>query len=327
MAFNTAILQGRFTADGNAKTLPIRSDVDWMEVVNYTVADDDTQTTAVGVGYYWQRGMAADTGIEYKKSNAANAAQLTTALASGGFTLVNSSDNPVGNAVAVSSTTNATQPVVATGDTSGLVAGDVVRLVNITSAGNLGGIDFQIDTVVANTSFRIANALANAPGAGTTGFYRKIKYDPIYYPRRRFVANITAAASAVVTTTVDHGFTVGQDMVFKVPAEFGMVQMDGLRGTITAVTASTFTVDIDSSTFTAYEFPLNADVPFTPAQVIPFGEDVAQARSSSVNELEDATDNVAYLGMILAAGANSPAGQNGDVVYWRAGKSFSVDNS
>jgi len=326
MANGTIIQQGRFTSDGSAKVLSVRSDIDWMEVINYTVADDDTQTTAVGVAYFWQRGMSDDTGIEYKKSNAANAAQLTTALASGGFTLEDSSANPVLAAVAVTSTSNATQPVVATGDTSGLVAGDIVRLVNITSAANLGGIDFQISSVVANTSFTIANALANAPGAGTTGFYRKIKYNPMFYPRRRYLANVTQAGSAVVTTTVDHGYTVGQEVRFHVSSPYDMVELDGLQGSITAVTASTFTVDIDSSAFTAFAFPVNADSPFTPAQVVPLGEDVAVARDNNVDELKDATDNVSYIGMRLAAGADSPAGSTSDVIYWRAGKSFSVDN-
>ena len=326
MANGTIIQQGRFTSDGTAKVLQVRSDIDWMEVINYTIADDDTQTTAVGVAYYWQRGMANDTGIEYKKSNAANASQMITALASGGFTLEDSSSDPVLAAVAVTSTTNATQPVVATGDTSGLVAGDVVRLVNITNAANLGSIDFQIDTVVSNTSFRIANALANAPGAGTTGFYRKIKFDPQFYPRRRYLANVTAASNAVVTTTVDHGYTVGQEVRFSVSAPYDMVELDGLRGTITAVTTSTFTVDIDSSAFTTFAFPVNGDVPFTPAQVVPLGEDTGVARANSVDELADATDNVSYIGMRLAAGADSPAGENSEVVYWRAGKSFSVDN-
>ena len=55
---NNQPLQGRFTSDGTAKTLVLPSSVDWMEVYNYTVADDDTQTTAVGVKYYWQRGKA-----------------------------------------------------------------------------------------------------------------------------------------------------------------------------------------------------------------------------------------------------------------------------
>jgi hypothetical protein len=325
---NTIIQQGRFTSAGVTKTLEIRSDVDWMKVLNYTVADDDTTTTAVGVEYYWQRGFAQDAGIEYKKSNAANAAQLTTVLASGGFTLIDSTANPVGNPVALTSSTNATQPVfTVTASTAGLVAGDIVRVSGVSGQQNLGGLDFTIDTVVANTSFRWANALANAPGsAGTGGNYRKIKFNPIFYPRNRTVCNITQAAQAVVTTTVDHSFTVGQKIRFNVPAPFGMVQLDGVQATIVAVSASTLTVDVDTSAFTAFAWPLNASFPFNFAQVVPVGEDTAEALSQSVNILADATVNTGYIGMQLAAGANSPAGTNGQVVYWVAGKSFSVDN-
>ncbi len=74
---NTIIQQGRFTSNGSNQTIQIRSDLDWMKVYNYTVASNN-QTTAVGVEYYWQRGMAAGTGIEYKKSNAAAAASVGT---------------------------------------------------------------------------------------------------------------------------------------------------------------------------------------------------------------------------------------------------------
>ena len=110
---STIIQQGRFTSDGTAKTLDIRSDIDWMEIYNSTVADDDTQTTAVGVQYYWQRGMATDSGIEYKKSNAANAAQLTTLLASGGFTLLDTSSQVPGTLNAtITAISNAAVPVV-----------------------------------------------------------------------------------------------------------------------------------------------------------------------------------------------------------------------
>ncbi len=52
---------------------------------------------------------------------------------------------------------------------------------------------------------------------------------------------------------------------------------------------------------------------------------VGQATSSEL--LGDATTNVSYIGMTLAAGTSSPAGAASDVVYWTAGKSFSVDNS
>jgi hypothetical protein len=321
---NTIIQQGRFTSDGTSHTLSIRSDVDWMKVLNLTVAAT-TQTTAVGVEYYWQRGFAQDRGIEYKKSNAANAANLTEYIASGGFTLVDSSINPPGALTAVTSINTATPPEVTVSSTAGLVDGDVVRMINITSGQQLGGVDFTID-VTGGTTFQLEYMTAIA--AATTGFYRKINFNPIFYPRHRFISEISVASQAVVTMTVTHGYQIGQEVRFVVPAAYGMVEMDGLQGAIVAIdtTANTITVDIDSSTFTAFTFPLSAAAPFSPALVVPIGENTAVALDEGVDILTDATLNTAFIGMRLAAGANSPAGVDNDVIYWVAGKSFNVDN-
>lgn len=330
MALDTIIQQGRFTSDGTSKIIQLRSDIDWMEVYNLTIADA-AQTTAVGVQYYWQRGFADDRGWEYKKSNAANAANLSDYLASGGFTYVDSSLDP--NAALNATTTaisNAAIPVVTNSGTNGLVAGDVVRIINTTSAQQLGGMDFTVGhNTLSDTTFSL-DYMAQIV-AGTSGSWRKLKFDPLYYPRHRLITKITAASSAVVTLSVKHGYKVGQKVRFVVPSAYAMTEMDGKIGTITAVdetlaSGNSITVDIDSSAFTTFAFPVTADVPFSHAMVVPVGMDSAQAISSSVDLLSDATDNEGYIAMRLAAGANSPAGANADVIYWRAGKSFNVDN-
>lgn len=325
----TIIQQGRFTSDGTTTEIQVRSDIDWMEVLNYTIADAD-QTTAVGVKYYWQRGMAADTGIEYLKSNAANAANLVDAMASGGFTLLDTSGSPLDTLNATTTAiSTAAIPVVTNSGTNGLVAGDIVRIINTTSAQQLGGFDFTVghNTLGATTfSLDYMDTLALA---GTTGSWRKIKFQPQFYPRHRFITKATQASSMVVTMSVTHGFTVGQAVRLVVPSSYGMVEADGLIGTVTAIdttlaSGNTITLDIDSSAFTAFAFPATADVPFSAALVIPVGE---AADGSYANLLDDATDNVSFIGMQLAAGTNSPAGATSDVIYWRAGKSFSVSNS
>lgn len=326
MAYDTVILQGRFTGDGSSQVLSLRSDVDFMWVYNETQLGAQNN---VGVQYYWQRGMAAGTGIRFFKSGGVNTLNALTLAAGEGFTLFDSSGNATGNSIAVTATTNATQPVISTANTAGLATGSIVRLIDITNRHNLDGFDFEIDTIVANTSFRMRWPLVNNPGGvGGAGFYRQVIFDPIYYPRRRFIANISQAAQAVVTTTVTNGFTVGQEVRFNIPAEFGMIQLNGLSGTIVAINAgaNTFTVDIDSSAFTTFAFPGNAAVPFTFAQVVPLGEDTGIALALATDILADATINQAALGIILAGGPDSPGGDAGDVMYWVAGKSFSVTN-
>jgi hypothetical protein len=327
---NTIIQQGRFTSAGTAQTLQIRSDLDWLVVTNITVAGAN-QTTAVGVEYKWLRGFPTGAQLEYLKSSAANAANLVQYATTGGFTLVDSSvqlPGVINNTITAVS--NAGIPVVTNTGTNGLSAGDVVRMINVTGAQQIGGMDFTVgfNTLSATTfSLDYMSAIAT----GTTGSWRKINFSPLFYPKRRFITKITQASQAVVTMSVTHGYQIGQIVRFVVPAAYGMVEMDGLQGTITAInttttTGNSITVNIDSSSFSPFVFPLTAAYPFTPAEIVPIGEDTAQALASDVDILSDATINTGYIGIKLAAGANSPAGQTNDVIYWVAGKSFSVDN-
>lgn len=340
------ILQGRFTSTGKDTTVELRSGIDWMRVYNYTVANA-SQTTAVGVEYYWQRGFADGYGWEYKKSNAANAANLSSILTSGGFTYVDSSLSPLGayNST-ISAVSNAAIPVATNTGTNGLVAGDVVRLYNVAGAQQLGGYDFTVGiNSLSGTTFSLDYMPAIV--AGTTGSWRKIKFDPIYYPRHRSITKAIVATSGtaasgnpamaanqlLVTLSVEHGYKVGQQVRFNIPAAFGMVELDGLAGNIIAVGDSdansqtnTIRVDIDAQSFTTFSFPLTAAAPFSQALVVPIGMDTPLAITDQVDILSDATVNDGYIGMILSAGANSPAGSANDVIYWIAGKSFSVDN-
>jgi hypothetical protein len=314
---NTLIQQGHFTSDGTAHTLQLRGDVDWMKVWNITTL------AAAGGGtacmFEWMRGLPTGYGLEYIKTAATNAI-APAIVATGGFTLVDTSTSPLGpiNAT-VTAISNAAIPIVSATSTAGLVAGSIVRLVDPAGAQQFGGVDFEIDTVVANTSFRLVYAPQIV--AGTTASFYPVLYPPQFYPRRRFISKLTAANPAVITTTVSHGLTAGQKFRINVPAVFGMTQINGLIATVVSVTAATITTDIDASAFTAFAWPLTADVPFTHATIVPVGE---AAVVPYQNLLDDATINQGYIGMILAAGVDSPAGVNTNLIYWQAGKSFSV---
>lgn len=315
-----AIIQsGKFISAGLDVQVYVRSDLDWMYVYNYT-----TSSVAGGAGcqFYWQRGMDAGTGLVYSKTAAVNALELDN-MTSGGFTLFDTSITTVGNPVATTSTTNAVRPVVATGSTANLSAGTVVRLSGISAAPTICGIDFEIDTVVANTSFRIAWPLANAPGAvGGAGFYRIVPSpSSIYEPRRLFVVDIASVgATTVVTTSITHNITVGEEVrMYVSSAANGMVEINNLQGTVTAIDLvnNTFTLDIDSSSFTPFVWPAAADSPYTPAQCFTFGSVAA----GNLTLLDDATRNVSGIGINLGAGVGFPAGIDNDVIYWVVGKS------
>ena len=328
----TIIQQGTFTSTATNKTIVLRSDVDWMRTYNLTTIGNSTQWDSTE--HYWQRGMAVGQSILNFHAAATQVISTTTSVAGfnavanrPAFYLINSATLTAGAAVAVTAGTNATQPVYSTANTGFLAAGAIVRIYG-TAQTDINGLDFSVDTIVANTSFRLANTLQQAPGviAGANGFWRYIAPDlatyKLFYPGNRVIANITAANPAVITTLVDHGYTAGQAVRINVPAVCGMQEMNGLIGTVTVVNASSFSVNIDATGFSAFAFPLTTAVPFTPAEVVPVG-----ATPSVLQPLGDATTNVGYTGIILgSAGAvsGSPVGVSGDVIYWRAGKSFNV---
>lgn len=330
---DAAIIQsGSFTSTGLATTLQIRSGFDWIMTWNQTAL---TQGAAnLGCQYYWQFGMASGQGIIYTKLGAVANDPMTVGFlaANTGFTPVDSAGNPLSASVATTNVTNAVRPVISTGNTAGLVAGSIVRIANNPNTRQLNGYDFAVDTINAGVSFRIASALATATdgAAAQAGTYRIVNFDPLYYPRHRYIVNITQAAQAVVTLSVPSGYQVGQAVRFTTNAAFGMVEINNLVGTIVAVddtlATQTITVDIDTTNFTAFQFPLNAAYAFSPAIVVPLGENTAAALAAAQNILSDATYNTGYIGVILAAGANSPAGQNNDVIYWVAGKSSYTQN-
>jgi hypothetical protein len=329
----TGTNQGRFTSTGTAQSIYLRSDLDYMWVLNESQAYQ--AGSGQGVQYYWQRGMNQGQGVIYTKTAVTDALVIGQIAANAGFYLIDTSVNVPGPSLALTGITGAVPPQVNTGNTASLNNYDIVRIYNTVGAQQLGGMDFTINNINPTVSFDLAymQGIANAnPGAGT---FRRIPYNPLYYPTRRYITNISQATNAIVTLSVTHGYTVGQQISFVIPTvtalAFGMTELDGTEATIVAIGqadvngfTNTITVDVDTTGFTAFAFPLTTDPGFTPAQVIPVGENTATALNYGQNILADATVNTGNIGIQLMAGAASPAGSQGDVIYWVAGKSVNV---
>lgn len=354
----TILSQGSFIVPATIvpQYLKIPSNADFMRVLNYTQAGANGAAGIRGVEYYWQRGMGAGTGMVRFHGNGTLVVSQDT-LVSGGFTLYDPSGQAsgslplLGNSVATTASTNATQPVVSTATTTGLVVGSVVRMSN-TAQTDVNGIDMVVGAVNAGVSFTLltaTNVLATAPGAvGGAGFYRQVNVDPLFYPRRRFVVNITRAANAQVSTSVAHGLTVGQQVRFSIPSVSGMIQLDGVSaGIVSVVDDYNFTINVNTSAFTAFTWPTIAQQPSNFPIMVPVGEDTALSLSSAVAQtptiggiqingtqsgiLADSEVNTGFLGMVLGTGGlgtqggaaiTGPAGAvAADVVYWVAGKS------
>ncbi len=323
---------GIFTGTGNNVLLNLVSGVDWIRVRNLTQAAAG-QTTALEVEFYWQVGMAQNSQYAYLKSNAAAAANLIQYEVVGGFSYYNSTVPSIGALTStITAISAAAIPVVTNTGTNGLVAGDIVRLVNIVGGQQLGGIDFEVGNNTLSTTTFSLDYMAQIVAA-TTGSFRKVNFNSIFYPRRRVITKITKAAQAVITLSVSHGYEVGQSIRLRVPAAFGMVEMDNLLATIVAIdttptTGNSITVDIDSTAFTTFAWPLTATfAAFSPAETIPVGEDTAAALVAGVDILSDATQNTGQIGMNLKGGAGFPGGANADVMIWEAGTFFDSNSN
>ena len=228
MATSEIFDAGFFTSTGTPVRIPLRSDFDYFEVVNFTQAAT-TQNPGRVVRSEWQRGFADAAALNWTKTNSTNAMNYDD-VTTGGFTLVDTSVQSYGASLAFTGITNAAPPVVSAASTAGLADTDVVRIFTSAASGSyqLAGMDFTIDNLISNTSFELIYMGAPgdaAPGAGT---FRRVNYDPMFAPRRRFITNVTQAASAVVTLSVTHGYVVGQKVKFVLPVAYGMSELNGL---------------------------------------------------------------------------------------------------
>lgn len=299
-------MQGYYLADGKDKLLEVPFDANWLKIVNLTVteaagADELAQA-------YWQDPMVY--GVGYIKLAADESLSSIGLAAATGITKINTGDNPLdtinttGTAIS-----NAAIPIVSATSTTGLVNGSIVRFQSVTGGTQLDGMDFSIDTVVANTSFRLPY-MAQIVAAGANSFYR-VKYDKLWYPRTRFISSITQASSAVIELTVAHDYAVGDYVRIMVPDTFGMKEMNLAEARITAIdtTLNTITVNIDSTGYTAFAFPVTGTELPTYAEVVPLSGPVT---------------NVQFRGFELKAGATAAGGVANDEIYWVAGDSFGI---
>lgn len=302
-----AQVTGTFTSDGSEFILSIPSGYTEIELVNLTDWGSSAANTNVMLANGYSE-LPAGYGSYNPKTSGAATIAIATMVTSNGFTFVSDSATlGIGASVALNGTeVNRANPAVAsTGTTTGLVTDtSVVRLFGTTGMLQIAGMDFTVGTIVASTSFEL-KYLDNTGFAAdaTSGTYRIINADSRFYPRSRYITAITQASSAVITLSVAHGYTAGQAVRIIVPDEFGMTEIDGLIGNITAVTTgstNTITVDIDSSAFSAFAFPTSAIAAtgVTFAQVVPVGE---TANSTYANVLADATRNQSVQGVIIGS--------------------------
>lgn len=109
---------------------------------------------------------------------------------------------------------------------------------------------------------------------------------PVFQPAMRIIAAITTTNPAIVTTTFAHQYKDGTIVRLDIPSADGMPQMNGLTGTITITSSTTFAINIDATSFQPFAIPISP-LPQTNtcAMVVPIGEVSATLQAATVNVL------------------------------------------
>lgn len=291
--------------------IPLPCGYDYFEIVNITDIGDAGATIQVMRAKSYSSLPAGSAYLNLKTNGAATLA-IESMITTLGFSFVSDSgDQTPGAAVAMGGAgiTAASPAVITSASTAGI--GDVVRVYGTTGMLQVAGWDFTVSL----TNPGVTQSIANLPAAGflapaTAGFVRIIPFVPRMYPVTRRITAITAGVSTVIALNVTHLYTVGQKVRVTVPAGWGMVQMAGLIGIITAIgtaiggCTNTITVDIDSSAFTPFAFPTSAIAalgtgvpevaPVGSAAVVPYG-----------NVFDDASRNISATGVIVGTGVQA----------------------
>jgi len=300
------VATGSFTSDGNARDIRFSQPIEYFVVRNRSTWGTSPNARVEST---WRSTYAAgqSTGILETGAGALNAA--ADAAGGNGFTAIDQSVFSNGALVATGTAITAATPAVVS-DANTPAVGDIVRMFNTTGMLQIAGLDFEVTAVNAGVSFTLGYLPAAGFAAAATNADYRVVNQARYTERRRWITAITAANPAVVTTSIAHGFSVGDKVAIYVPdSNFGMVEINGLEAEITAVTASTFTTDIDASGFTAFAFPTSAIAAggVTHAHVVPVGE--------VATSLLSPTDNASVFALRLGT---SVVGANTNVMDWWA---------
>jgi hypothetical protein len=297
-----ALVNGTFSTGSTLTpvTINLPSGYDYFQFWNITdwgSTDADTRIMGAEGWSYMPAGYA----LTHPKTSGAATLGPAGIITSGGFTFISDSgaQTPGPIITNITAITNAAGAVAST--ITPAAVGSVVRITNSVGMYQIGGWDFTITAVNPATSMTLGYLDASGFSApGTTASFSVIPYNPRYYPVRRRITSITQAASAVITMSVTHGYTVGQTVRISVPAGWGMTQMNGLLASITAINTSTnsITVNINSTGFTAFAFPTSASAALGTGapEVTPVGETAAAPYQ---NLLDDATYNTSFTGISI----------------------------
>ena len=300
------IAQGNFISDGASRVLEFPCAIDYFLIRNRSLWG--TAPTAI-VQSWWYRGYAAGQAQHFTEGGGSAVTATATAAAGLGFTEVDFTNMAPGALVATGTAITAATPMVVT-DAGNPPVGAIVRMLNTTAMLQISGLEFEVTATTPGVNYTLGYGVGAGYAAAATNADYRVLPDYRFFPRRRWIMDMTVANPVVISTSVAHGYAVGARITINNPdANFGMPEINGLNALVTAVTANTITTDINGLAFTAFAFPASAVAAagVTHPAVVPFGE------VSTI--LTQATDNVMRSGLLIDTAV---VGANTNVMDWVA---------
>jgi hypothetical protein len=334
--------------------VPLSQEIDSFEVWNMTQMDatvrgvsGSTAGTRI-IRAYFNRYLAAGTAlVDQAGTFSGTIAPVSSGnLAINGFTLFNAAAQANGPNISGASFVPG-QPTVFTASAHGFQVGDIVRIVSLASAPELGGLVMTVTAVTTNTFTTLLDSTNSLTSTFTVYKVGNSSFPPrsLYYPEVRVIAKITKANPMVVTTLVQQNYQVGDVVRFQIPVAYGMQQLNSTQNglpvqfTVSAVNnaVGTQTVtfeNVDSTNFTTFASILAAQFPQSLPVMIPQGEGntnnfvltpPSPLPYANQDILGFAKQNLGQNGILIGTGDGTASATTGgiigstqDIWYWRA---------
>lgn len=260
MTINVYKINRMFSSEGTAIRVPVSFRPTQVTVRNLTRLATLPTSSAV-VRAMWHVASPTNTTTE-SASSAATSVALGN-LTSNGITIVEGNEDRLGAPIAYASSTVANPSVVTTSTAHGLSVGQRVLVQSSSTAKQVQGMEFTVTAVGSDTTLTLGYLDGSANGVGTafgTGNIIPVRFDDPSLPAINYVTGVTTTNKKRPVfkfgITISN-YAVGQQLTFSGFDEFGMTQLNGRTGSITAIstTNNTVTCDLDTTGFTAFAWP------------------------------------------------------------------------
>lgn len=270
MAEYSRLAKGSFTSNGGVNFVNLPFKPDYVELLNFTAYTTPTATWVADAKWDVNMGQGA---ALYETITVTTLALVPVATTTGGISSFSAGLMLQFGAQQQIIGATAANPIVFNVTAHGYVVGDIVMFEGLyqsstTGMPQLSGMMFRISAVGDADHFSVVwpgggsnyTALSGSPSGA---YVKKVLYPFLYSPGVNFVEAITTGTTTTVVTTAPHNFVVGQEIAFRIPPEWGTVQLNSLPnntqpgspvyGYVISVTNSTtFVVNINSTGYTAF---------------------------------------------------------------------------